>query len=519
MDNIFAIGVGLVLRAIIDAVTNHNHRVNGSLVGLWEGAVLHHFLAKFPSSFDPYVAFGFRLFIDLLFTESLTRMTIVVLWTAMGMLLTDVGVDMMEDKRFRRLWRRIRRSLPFLGALPSSRTPSRVQFIQIPSTSTVSSNAARSPPLRPYPRSQPSQPRPQPPPTPARRPSSRPLPGSFSEWSEAETDASREQQRAPSELEYINLPVIPDTPAQESPPEFGGRSASIASGLTTPTEGSFPRIVVDGPPENHSGLTTPVDRPSTPITEQLPPVTIIDENDEGHDHERTPTMNPTELVDLPPIPIPSRLIADTADETPNEQEEQEVTFPEPQLIMPEILDPQPSPGLQPPIESMLDISTPDSPNHMEIVAEDGDNADLGAPTDAPVDAEVAVVERESANRSPPPSYDQAEQVAADNRSNADTEAGESDITAHSRDAIITRADDLRKQAEDAMATMSRLKREYEEANRNKEYWSAFRLKVECERAKEDAKLLHAKAARRYWTGIMHLLPKVMVMKLMMITSS
>ena len=61
MDNLVAIGLGLGLRALIDTVTHHNHRVDGSLVGLWEGAVLRHFVSKYPSSLDPYVAYGFRL--------------------------------------------------------------------------------------------------------------------------------------------------------------------------------------------------------------------------------------------------------------------------------------------------------------------------------------------------------------------------------------------------------------------------------------------------------------------------
>ena len=112
MDNLYAIGVGLILRATIDKITQHNHRVNGSLVGLWEGAVLHHFLAKSPDSLDPYIAFGFRVFVDLLLTSNLTRLVIVVIWTGMGMLLSDIGWDVAEDKRFRRLYRRLRRALP-----------------------------------------------------------------------------------------------------------------------------------------------------------------------------------------------------------------------------------------------------------------------------------------------------------------------------------------------------------------------------------------------------------------------
>ncbi|KAH7920148.1 hypothetical protein BV22DRAFT_981736, partial [Leucogyrophana mollusca] len=84
MDSIFAIGVGLALRLVVDVVSNHDNRVGGTLVGLWEGVVLHHFSQKMPRSYDPYIAFGFRIFVDFLFTESLQRMAIVVLWTGLG---------------------------------------------------------------------------------------------------------------------------------------------------------------------------------------------------------------------------------------------------------------------------------------------------------------------------------------------------------------------------------------------------------------------------------------------------
>ncbi|EMD39387.1 hypothetical protein CERSUDRAFT_37816, partial [Gelatoporia subvermispora B] len=84
MDHFLAIGVGLGLRAVIDIMSNHNQRINGSLVGLWEGAVLHHFLYKFPRSIDPYVAYVFRLFVDFALTTSVTRLSIIVLWTGLG---------------------------------------------------------------------------------------------------------------------------------------------------------------------------------------------------------------------------------------------------------------------------------------------------------------------------------------------------------------------------------------------------------------------------------------------------
>lgn len=104
MESLAAIGVGLGLRALIDTVA-HRSYVASALVGLWEGVMLNHFLTKFPSSMDPYLALGFRLFVDFLFTESISRELITLLWTGLGMLLADVGLQLSSDYRFRKLWR------------------------------------------------------------------------------------------------------------------------------------------------------------------------------------------------------------------------------------------------------------------------------------------------------------------------------------------------------------------------------------------------------------------------------
>src|SRR6266851_5059075 len=106
MDSIFAISLGFSLRLVVDAVSPHNVRIGSSLVGLWEGAVLYHFLEKWPMSFDPYLGLGFRLFVDFLFTESIHRLAIVVLWTGLGFVLSDVTPAFWYDKNLRRFYRR-----------------------------------------------------------------------------------------------------------------------------------------------------------------------------------------------------------------------------------------------------------------------------------------------------------------------------------------------------------------------------------------------------------------------------
>ena len=502
MDNLYAIGVGLILRATIDKITHNNHRVNGSLVGLWEGAVLHHFIAKSPSSLDPYIALGFRLFVDLLLTSNMTRLIIVIIWTGMGMLLSDVGWDVAEDKRFRRLYRRVRRALPSSLRRPTqARSSSRVQFSQLPagsSSTTVSSGTARSPPSILISRSQPlSGTRPAP--VPARRPTTTPIPGSFSDFSEASSlvspvprseassvagparssEASSVPSRAsgsqvrprpgplpprprtPSELEYVTLPVIPDTPGIEYT-SFPHRAPSVSSRLTTSSEdsGGRPKTMMSPPPRDHSGLTTPVEQPSTPRIEQLPPVTVIEADSAGR---RTPsTVTRSELADPPPIPIPMRFSMIPVDDA-------SLDAPE------ELIDAMPTPAVMPPVDSMPLIPTPEG-------GEDDSSA----------------TERPASSRGPPPNYEQA--MAADDVSSL---AG-SEETAHSHGALINRADTLRKEADALDAKRARLNRDLAQAERERDYWRAFRLKIERDRVEHQAKELHGKAERRYFKGDSHL---------------
>ena len=124
MESVYSIGLGLGLRFLIDTATKyHGLRVDGILIGLWEGIVLSHFARQFPSSFDPYIAFAFRMFADIILTRNFSRMTIVILWTGLGMVLSDVFPEVNRDKHFRRMTRPFRRwlkdpNIDFLDYLP-----------------------------------------------------------------------------------------------------------------------------------------------------------------------------------------------------------------------------------------------------------------------------------------------------------------------------------------------------------------------------------------------------------------
>ncbi|KAF8893526.1 hypothetical protein BD779DRAFT_1407186, partial [Infundibulicybe gibba] len=84
MDSIFAIAFGLGVRFAVDLASHHSFKITGTLVGLWEGVVLLHFSKKMPKSYDPYIGYAVRLFVDFLATESIPRLVLVLVWTGLG---------------------------------------------------------------------------------------------------------------------------------------------------------------------------------------------------------------------------------------------------------------------------------------------------------------------------------------------------------------------------------------------------------------------------------------------------
>jgi len=129
MDSIFAISFGLGLRFLVDAVSDHDFKITGTIVGLWEGVIMLHFTKKMPKSSDPFIAYGVRLFVDFLCTESVTRLVLVLVWTALGMVLADVTPAIWYEVGLRRVWRRFRRDIytisrmiPTVAFFPPTRT-------------------------------------------------------------------------------------------------------------------------------------------------------------------------------------------------------------------------------------------------------------------------------------------------------------------------------------------------------------------------------------------------------------
>ncbi|KAG1812173.1 uncharacterized protein BJ212DRAFT_1244083, partial [Suillus subaureus] len=85
MEHVIAIGLGLALRAVIDILTDSDYRLTSTLVGLWEGFVLSHFLHKNPRNpSDAYLALATRFVIDFLLVSSPVRFALTGAWTVVG---------------------------------------------------------------------------------------------------------------------------------------------------------------------------------------------------------------------------------------------------------------------------------------------------------------------------------------------------------------------------------------------------------------------------------------------------
>ncbi|KAG6817478.1 hypothetical protein H0H87_008103 [Tephrocybe sp. NHM501043] len=183
MDHLFAIVAGLGIRLVIDVVNNQDNRLTGALVGVWEGVVVLHFIKKTPKSFDPHVAYGVRIFIDFLFTESLIRLFMTLVFTGMGILLADIAPAIWAEAGLRRFWRHLRRDLYIITqsvpSIPYFARPRTVRFSPSRATSVITS----APPSPSIITINTQAPTPVPP--------KRPVPGSFPEYtSETETELS-----------------------------------------------------------------------------------------------------------------------------------------------------------------------------------------------------------------------------------------------------------------------------------------------------------------------------------------
>lgn len=143
MDVLLSILTGLGLRIFLGGLDEALGKVSPALLGLWEGAAIHHLSnSNKPSSSDQYLAFALRLAVDLVLTGNLQRMFIVLLWTTLG----AVAAESVKPARYYESKRERRRR--------SSRSvPARVRVYHSPITPQLSQTPlAHTPPSRPPPR-------------------------------------------------------------------------------------------------------------------------------------------------------------------------------------------------------------------------------------------------------------------------------------------------------------------------------------------------------------------------------
>ncbi|KAG6831575.1 hypothetical protein H0H87_004794 [Tephrocybe sp. NHM501043] len=130
MDVLFSIVTGLVLRLLLDGLDDSLGRLGPVLLGLWEGAAMHH-LSAGSSILDHYLAYTLRIAVDLYFTSNARRTLIVLLFTMLSLVISEYTIPTARPRAHRlHHRRRSSRTLPpahihhyVSESLPASSTP------------------------------------------------------------------------------------------------------------------------------------------------------------------------------------------------------------------------------------------------------------------------------------------------------------------------------------------------------------------------------------------------------------
>ncbi|KAJ7646912.1 hypothetical protein FB45DRAFT_1051503 [Roridomyces roridus] len=285
MDGVYSIAAGLALRLVVDAATFHDLKLSGILIGLWEGIVVLHYVNKDPTSSDPYLAYGVRLFVDFLVTESIFKLVVVLLWSTMGMVLADVAPAVWMDSGLQRQWNRFRRDLTLSARMVVKRRNTVVRFVSVPTVgstarsdiSTVSSVRSRASSVTATTAVPPStiattnapldSPRVPvapilPPPPIATRPRRPSVPGTFpgADWSETDTDAgtSVNTHSIPAHVTIARMP--PPSSVTMTMTEVSVSLTEDSGSFTTSTRSSSPTYSLEY--ADDPSATDPVDIPS-----------------------------------------------------------------------------------------------------------------------------------------------------------------------------------------------------------------------------------------------------------------
>ncbi|KAF8894116.1 hypothetical protein BD779DRAFT_1505350 [Infundibulicybe gibba] len=465
MDIIFSVAAGLGLRLLLVSVGGHLNRVSTTLLGLWEGAVVHQ-LARRSSAMDQYLAYGLRLILDLFITQSFSRMIMTLLWTALGMLISEAagpnhGHDTSRERRHRD---RHTRSIP-----------SRVRVYRVPVT-----------------------------PEPFRLPSGT-----------ANLHASTSQQQR--DLPAPSTSTLP--PAQSSPPKPTFTRPKSNLGHVKP-------IHLPTPPATEPSATFDIDENPSLHYEDIPQHTHPSNADI---HSRTPSVATSDPLPIP-LPVANTQVFQTLwrpttptplDElrtptNPNqggiasESDPDELLTPDPirrTLVNPSGFDELRTPILSPlatvdylrqapesitrPPSTIhpLHVSRTSSPRastslllNLEDTGQSGASISPDKPVIIPLTQTTAI---------------QHESIPDLSDIDAKTDAT-SVVSTHNPAQLFTRAEFLRQQARNEEKERGQLESQYREALRNNHIKDAFFIKGRIRESEITARKLHERAARRFY---------------------
>ena len=284
-------------------------------------------------------------------------------------------------------------------------------------------------------------------------------------------------------------------------PVLSDDERSLRSGLTTPrSDRSRPDANLYSPPPVNSGLTTP-DRSYANLPHAATPIP------HGTSSASSTATGGTEAT---AAPLPIRLHPPEAEaEADAAQVQASLLHPG---LLPDIPTPQPSPGVVQPAEYLPSPSPEDEkaplPIRMpepDLSAAPGSGVGVGVGSRVGVGSGVGVgaggVEEGGSRMTmtePPPAYEQTPGQEEELDANSPAQS----VLSHAgdRQRLLQRAESFRSTADEVDKRRSQLRRELEDARRNRDHWTAFRLKHEVERAEKETKELHAKAARRFYQG-------------------
>lgn len=557
MDTILSIVTGFGLRVFLGGLEEPLGRTSPALLGLWEGAVVHH-LSNHGNSFDHYLAYGLRIVVDLFFTQNISRMIVVLLWTALGMVASEVinPTSHSESKRRHRSTR-------------SRSTPTHIRVYQPPATPQLPPNPQTSTPLRIPPRDLTQHTRM----TPASRP---PSPPSFFLEGESETNSnSPRPQYLPSVFageasnsnttspNYVLLPTPPSTlasdmvDAAEDNTPFPRRLSPIhevssvenfipddagAEHLVPGHFNGYERSIASHAPSITTAAPLPVPNSTIRYVQTnwtQPSVLPEDEDEDG--------LYAPSVTTAPPIPVPNSSIRynQAAEEPPTPSEPDELRTPgapkwdltdndelrtpiaQPiRELSPLFSDQQLPPEFNatrvvPPVVESIIVETAPLPIPVPIptIAPNSPNVKPASPPApvivavVPVPAPATVVEAEPSKPAPASTVEYLSQPIEDPVPDLDklsetesvqTETDEtsviSAISTRVPAKLASRAEMLRNKAREEEQARLRLKNELQAASNEARIKDALFLRADIKESEVRARKLHESAARRFYMG-------------------